>query len=94
MVRLLAINLGIGIAVAVLLVGGLLAFNPGGLRDLILADRSPILAVGLLLFGFIITFGSTAIGTAIMTMGRDGRKQNGPSDGLQVAALVQRTRKR
>ena len=35
--RLLAINLAAGVALATLLVGGLLMLNPGGLRDLILA---------------------------------------------------------
>jgi hypothetical protein len=64
--RLLAINLAAGIVLAALLVGGLLALNPFGLRDLILADSSPGTALGLLLFGFVITFGSAAMGTAIM----------------------------
>jgi hypothetical protein len=64
--RLLAINLAAGIVLAALLVGGLLALNPFGLRDLIFADSSPGTALGLLLFGFVITFGSAAMGTAIM----------------------------
>src|SRR6266446_1201700 len=64
--RLLAINLAAGIVLAALLVGGLLALNPSGLRDLIFADSSPGIALGLLLFGFRITFGSAAMGTAIM----------------------------
>ena len=79
--RLLAINLAAGITLAVLLVGGLLALNPAGLRDLILADSSPGTALGLLLFGFIVTFGSTAMGTAIMAMGQrqaDDEKPRGP----------------
>ena len=67
--RLLAINLAIGITVAALLVGGLLLLNPGGLRHLIFADRSPWVAVGLLLFGFVVTFGSAAMGSAIMAAG-------------------------
>ncbi len=68
--RLLGINLAIGVSVAVLLLGGLLMLNPQGLRDLILADRSPLTALGLLLFGFVVTFGSVAMGTAIMAIGR------------------------
>ena len=68
--RLLAINLAIGVALAATLVGGLLALNPGGLRHLIFADASPGTALGLLLFGFVVTLGSTAMGTAIMAMGR------------------------
>lgn len=94
MARLLAVNLLIGIAVAFLLVGGLLALNPGGLRHLILGDSSPLVALGLLLFGFVITLGSTAMGTAIMAMGGDERENNGPRDGLRAAARVQQTRKR
>jgi hypothetical protein len=70
LLRLLAINLAIGAAVTVLLVGGLLLVNPGGLRDLIFADRSPAVALGLLLFSFFVTLGSTAMGTAIMAAGQ------------------------
>jgi hypothetical protein len=81
--RMLAINLGIGVAVAVLLVGGLLVLNPGGLRDLILADRSPLVPIGLLLGGFIVTLGSTAMGTAIMAMGV-GERDGEPRGGLRV----------
>jgi hypothetical protein len=64
--RLLAINLAAGTVLAAMLVGGLLAFNPASLRDLIFADSSPGTALGLLLFGFVVTLGSAAMGTAIM----------------------------
>src|SRR3974390_1943615 len=79
--RLLAINLAIGAAVTVLLVGGLLALNPSGLRDLIFADRAPGVALGLLLMSFFITFGSTAMGTAIMALGQreeENQRPRGP----------------
>ena len=69
--RLLAINLAIGASAAILMLGGLFVLNPYELRTLILGDRTPALAVGLLLFGFLITFGSVAMGTAIMAIGRD-----------------------
>jgi hypothetical protein len=78
LLRLLAINLAAGAAVTVLLVGGLLALNPSGLRDLILADRSPGIALGLLLVSFFITFGSMAMGTAIMAAGRSPDDDEGP----------------
>jgi hypothetical protein len=68
--RLLLINLAIGVAAAALMLGGLLALNPENLRDLIFADRSPLTALGLLLFGLIVTLGSTAMGTAIMSLGK------------------------
>lgn len=83
--RLLAINLGIGVAVAVLLVGGLLVLNPGGLRDLIFADRAPLVPIGLLLVGFIVTLGSTAMGTAIMAMDMEGDDEQ-PGGGLRAMA--------
>ncbi len=69
--RLLLVNLAAGMAAALLLLGGLLLLNPANLRDLVLSDRSPETALALLLFGFVITFGSAAMGTAIMTIGRD-----------------------
>jgi len=50
--------------------------DPGGLRHLIFAERSPATALGLLLFGFIVTFGSTAMGSAIMAMGRSEAKDD------------------
>jgi hypothetical protein len=87
--RLLAINLAIGIMVAALLVGGLLLLDPGGLRHLIFADRSPAVAIGLLLFGFIVTFGSAAMGSAIMATGRcedDGPRGPGKLVKQEVAA--------
>ena len=84
--RLLAINLAIGIALAALLVGGLLALNPSGLRDLILADSSPGTALGLLLFGFVVTFGSTAMGTAIMAMGQRPADDSKPPRGKPMLA--------
>src|SRR5690349_22972335 len=78
--RLLAMNLAIGVSLAALVVGGLLALDPGGLRHLIFADASPGTALGLLLFGFVVTFGSAAMGTAIMAMGRtaDDEQRRGP----------------
>jgi hypothetical protein len=66
--RLLAVNLAAGTGVAMLMLGGLMALNPCGLRDLILADRAGGVALGLLAFGLIITFGSVAMGSAIMAL--------------------------
>ncbi len=68
--RLLLINLAIGVAAAALMLVGLLALNPENLRELIFADRSPAVAIGLLLFGLVVTLGSTAMGTAIMSLGK------------------------
>lgn len=87
--RLLAINLAIGITLAALLVGGLLALNPGGLRDLILADASPGTALALLLFGFVVTLGSTVMGSAIMAMGYRTPDRDGGGGGRLVRVAAQ-----
>ena len=76
LIRLLAINVAGGFAAALLMLGGLLALNPGNLRDLILADRMGWTALGLLLFGLTVTFGSVAMGSAVMMLGHE-RKQSG-----------------
>ena len=68
LLRLLAVNLAAGVALAVLLLGGLMVLNPAGLRDLIIADRNGTAALALLLFGFLVTFGSAAMGSAIMAL--------------------------
>jgi hypothetical protein len=70
LLRLLGINCAAGVAVALLGVGGLLALN-AHLRDLILNDHSPAVALTLLTGGFIVTFASAMIGTAIMRLDQD-----------------------
>jgi hypothetical protein len=90
LIRLLAINLAIGITVAVLMLGGLLALNPGNLRGLILADRDGGAALGLLLFGLVVTFGSVAMGTAIMALGR--RERDGKGGGGKPQPVELRVR--
>jgi len=70
LLRLLGVNCAAGIAIAVLAVGGLLALNDQ-LRNLILNDRSPAIAFVLLAGGFIVTFTSVVMGSAIMRLGRD-----------------------
>jgi hypothetical protein len=88
LIRLLAVNLMIGVAIAVLMFGGLMALNPHGLRDLILADRAGGAALGLLLFGFLVTFGSAAMGTAIMMLGRPPARDGGEGGGKLRPAPV------
>ena len=77
LIRLLVINLAIGVSAALLMLGGLLAINPHGLRDLILNDRSGGATIALLLFGLVVTFGSVAMGTAIMTLGHERERGTG-----------------
>ena len=77
LIRLLAVNLAGGVAAALLMLGGLLTLNPGNLRGLIFADETPGAALGLLLFGLVVTFGSVAMGTAIMTLGKEREQRRG-----------------
>lgn len=79
---LLGINCAAGIAVAMLAVGGLLALNPL-LRELIFSDHSPAIPLALLGGGFIVTFSSVAMGTAIMLI---GRRDDGASGGRRREA--------
>jgi hypothetical protein len=90
--RLLAINLVIGTGIAGLMLGGLLAINPGRLRELIFADRDSYAALGLLAFGLVVTFGSVAMGTAIMALGRTPRAGGDGGGTRQRAAAAVRVR--
>ena len=69
--RLLGVNLVAGVVVATLAVGGLLAFDPFGLRALIVADQSPAVALLLLGGGFVITFAGVVMASAIKQIGRE-----------------------
>jgi len=76
LIRLLAGNFAAGTALAMLMFGGLLALDPQHLRELIFADQSAAAAIALLLSGLVITFGSAAMGGAIMLLGTS-RKDRG-----------------
>jgi hypothetical protein len=93
--RLLLSNLAAGMTAALVMFGGLLLLNPANLRGLILSDQSPEIALLLLLFGLVLTFGSAAMGTAIMTIRGRTRPPSGGQrapnpDGLRTAAVPAR----
>lgn len=66
-VRFLLRHLSGGTLAAVVFEGLLLGFDAFGLRALITGSEHGVLAAGLLLFGLTVTFGSVAMGAAIMT---------------------------
>lgn len=68
--RLLAINLVIGAIIAATMMVGLLVINPLNIRHMIFSDREPAAVIAVLVFDFFITFGSAAMGTAVMALGR------------------------
>jgi hypothetical protein len=70
LLRLLGINCAAGTAVALIAVTGLLFIN-AQLRELIFSDHSPAVPLLLLGGGFIVTFASVVMGTAIMRLGSE-----------------------
>lgn len=85
--RLLAINLVIGAVIALLMIAGLLAINPLNIRHMIFADREPVAVIAVLVFDFFITFGSAAMGTAVMALGR-GPNGDASVDRARAAAGI------
>ncbi|NVO12843.1 MAG: hypothetical protein HXX10_02290 [Rhodoplanes sp.] len=89
LLRLLAINLAFGLLIAMLAVAALLALDAHRLRSLVLGDQSPVVAVGLLLFGFAITLGSWVMGSAIMRIGgQDGGPERGAGARVTAAEVA------
>jgi hypothetical protein len=66
LLRLLALNLALGIVLAMLTLGGLMLID-ARLRVLLLAERTGLV---LLAFGLVVTFCSVTMGSAIMALGR------------------------
>ncbi|MCJ8143012.1 hypothetical protein MKI84_08790 [Ancylobacter sp. A5.8] len=69
----------IGCALAVLFVGGLIAFDVARLGELVLHSSNGLLAALVLTVALAITFGSVQMGFAVMLLGEDdetgGRRQ-------------------
>jgi hypothetical protein len=94
LIRFLALNLALGLVVAALAVGGLIGFDLFGLRRLIFADQSPVTALALFAGGFVVTFASTVMGSAIMGLGMRSSGDRGgaaaPVEGTVVAVAEAR----
>lgn len=76
-----------GAAAAVTLLVGLLATDAMHLRELILASDSPGVPIAMLLIGFLVTFCSVAMGSAIMGLGQDdGDPDGGHREGVEPQA--------
>ncbi len=60
-----------GLIGAVVFFALILAYDLANLRELILNTRDGWVAGALLLFGLIVTFGSVAMGVAVMLLGKD-----------------------
>lgn len=86
LLRLLLVNLAIGLSLGLAIVGGLLAADAHGLRRLLLNDESGLIVLALFAFGFAVTFGSVLMGAAIMLLPRD----KGDGGGHQGPGLLAR----
>jgi hypothetical protein len=93
LIRLLVVNCAAGVAAALVMLGGLMVLSPGNLRALIFADRLGAVAFGLLLFGLVVTFGSVAMGSAIMALGRDTKRGGGGSRARPLPARLRKARR-
>lgn len=77
MVRFLGLHLGVGIAVGVAAASLMVLSNTGGLKDLLIGDSNPLVALAALYISLALTGGSVAMGIAVMTLPWDGP---GPDD--------------
>ena len=91
LLKLLVRHLVMGITAGWVTLGMLLFVNIGGLCTILFASSDPVLALILLAFGFTITFGSLAMGAAIMTLpyGEDHDKGRGLKIDNVIARLKQ-----
>jgi hypothetical protein len=64
--RLLAVNGILGAFLGAVFVAGLIALDTAGLRRLILGDPQGLVALALLLAGFVVTCASVMMGSAVM----------------------------
>lgn len=60
-----------GSIAGVIAAAGIVLSNIGALRDLIFNTPDGWIAMGLMTLGFVVTFGSVAIGAAIIRLGSD-----------------------
>lgn len=88
LLRLLAINGAIGVAIAIVLLAGVFWTNTGHLRDLVEHAENPVLPVVMLAVGLIITIGSVVMGSAIMLLPSDDRR---PGSGKGTAWIAPRS---
>ncbi|MBY0225638.1 MAG: hypothetical protein K2Q28_07525 [Hyphomicrobium sp.] len=72
LIRFLGLHMGIGVAIGVIIASVMIMSDLAGLKGLLIETREPFVAI-LLLYAFnALTFGSVAMGVAVMTMPYDG----------------------
>jgi hypothetical protein len=86
-VRLIAINAGIGVVIGFGCAAALLVFDYQGIRSLMQATDAAVPALVLLFAGFSVTFGSVVSGSAIMALGRRLTDDDGSGRGRFATRL-------
>ena len=72
--RLLTVSWLHGLGITIFFEAALLSANVGGLRGIILQSSQPLLALGLLFFGLLVTFTSVSMGAAIVSLPYDDKR--------------------
>jgi hypothetical protein len=80
----MATHLAVGVAVGWAALAALLWLDVGGLTGLIAADHSGWVAVLMLMLFFALTFGSAAMGSAIIGLSHRDREEDTPPRGLRL----------
>jgi hypothetical protein len=94
--RLLAINALAGAVIGLIAVVGLFVLDVGKLQSLAMRDSAGFIALAALGVGFIVTFASVLMGTAIMSMKRrddDDDHHGGHGAHLQLRPIQVRARR-
>ena len=84
--KILARNLVLGVVAGWVTLFVLIATNTAGLYDIVFTSANPSLPITLLAFGFFITFGSLAMGAAIMMMPYGD--SDGKNGGLKIHTML------
>jgi hypothetical protein len=71
LLRFLALHCAIGVAAGVAFAIIMVMTNPGGLGDVIWDSEQPWLPIAMLCIGCALTFGSTSMAMAVMSLPRD-----------------------
>ncbi|MGE5265935.1 MAG: hypothetical protein ACM3L9_01075 [Deltaproteobacteria bacterium] len=88
LVRFLGLHMATGLAVGVLIASLMIFTNLAGIKDLLVETQEPFIAIFLLYAFNALTFGSVAMGIAVMTMPYDGIcDMRDPGDGGDLGPL-------
>lgn len=88
LLRFLGLHMASGLAVGVLIASLMIFTNLAGLKDLLVEAQEPFIAIFLLYAFNALTFGSVAMGIAVMTMPYDGIcDMRDPGDGGDLGPL-------